>query len=416
MKGVNKKNSSSEEQMKKYLSIFILWHILLGSNLLAQWGQSSGVNAPKVYGFVVLNNKYYSGTSTGIYYSENLKSWHKLNSNLERNMDVFAIAVLDSALIAGTPEGIFISNDYGANWTESNNGLTDTYVMSLGINNNMIFAGTTTGAFFSTDKGINWSKSNGISNTRVISFAFSKTEIFAGTWNGVYVSKNNGVDWIAVNNGLTHTLVKAIAIFDSNVFAGTSNGIYLTTNGGDSWDEINFDLSTKGILSLAVYDTNLFASISNIGVFLLDKTGKTWINCNSLFLFANIDIIGDYIFAGSLLAAGISYCPISSFITSVKELDNSPTSFNLSQNYPNPFNPTTTIKYSIPTDLRYEIQDVRLVVYDILGREVTTLVNQKQKPGNYEVVWDASDKSSGIYFYKLKTSRFMDAKRMIFLK
>jgi len=397
--------------MKKYLFISIFVNFLIFNSLLAQWNYGSGVNATKTFCFVALNNKYYSGTSTGIYYSDNLNSWYKLNSNLESDMDVFALAVLDSALIAGTPEGIFISNDYGANWTESNNGLTDTYVMSLGINNNMIFAGTTKSAFFSTDKGINWSKSNGISNTRVVSFAFSKTEIFAGTWDGVYISKNNGVDWIAVNNGLTHTLVKDIAIFDSNLFAGTSNGIYLTTNGGDSWDEINLNLSTKGFLSLAVYDTSLFASISNSDVFLLDKTGKTWINCNSLFLFANMDIIGDYIFEGSLLSGGIIYCPIFPFITSVKELDNSPTSFNLSQNYPNPFNPSTTIKYSIPKQ-----SNVTLKVFDVLGSEVTTIVNTKQPQGNYEIEFDGTNLSSGIYFYRLSADKFVETKKMILIK
>jgi len=90
---------------------------------------------------------------------------------------------------------------------------------------------------------------------------------------------------------------------------------------------------------------------------------------------------------------------------------NLPERFELYQNYPNPFNPLTTIKYDI-----VKAQDVKVIVYDILGREVATLVNAQQRPGTYEVRWDASNVSSGIYFYQLKTKDYVDTKKMILLK
>jgi len=93
-----------------------------------------------------------------------------------------------------------------------------------------------------------------------------------------------------------------------------------------------------------------------------------------------------------------------------------PTEYSLSQNYPNPFNPSTTIKYSIPTDVRGETQEVKLMVYDILGREVATLVNKQQKAGNYKVQFDASNLTSGIYLYSLQSGNFVDSKKMILLK
>jgi len=96
-----------------------------------------------------------------------------------------------------------------------------------------------------------------------------------------------------------------------------------------------------------------------------------------------------------------------------------PTKYDLAQNYPNPFNPTTTIKYSIPlveTQGIASLQSVTLIVYDILGREVATLVNQKQAPGNYSVKFDASKLSSGIYFYKLQSGSFAVTKKMILMK
>lgn len=90
--------------------------------------------------------------------------------------------------------------------------------------------------------------------------------------------------------------------------------------------------------------------------------------------------------------------------------------FTLYQNFPNPFNPVTTIKYSIPLNERRETSNVKLIVYNILGREVATLINQKQKPGNYQISWDAGSHSSGIYFYKLIASPYVEIKKMILLK
>ncbi|MCK5455536.1 MAG: T9SS type A sorting domain-containing protein, partial [Melioribacteraceae bacterium] len=83
--------------------------------------------------------------------------------------------------------------------------------------------------------------------------------------------------------------------------------------------------------------------------------------------------------------------------------------FSLSQNYPNPFNPITTIKYSIPRSTEYySVQQVTLKIYDVLGREVTTLVNKEEQPGNYEVVFNGANLPSGTYFYKL-IAKFSDS-------
>jgi len=99
-------------------------------------------------------------------------------------------------------------------------------------------------------------------------------------------------------------------------------------------------------------------------------------------------------------------------VTSV-ETENSltPNTFLLSQNYPNPFNPSTTIKYSVPS-----AQFVTLKVYNLLGQEVATLLNEEQNAGNYIAKFDASSLSSGIYFYTLKAGNFTDTKKMILMK
>ncbi len=98
-------------------------------------------------------------------------------------------------------------------------------------------------------------------------------------------------------------------------------------------------------------------------------------------------------------------------------------SYNLQQNFPNPFNPVTTIKYTIAnvktlhTSYQQETtQQVELKVYDILGREVATLVNKNQKPGNYQVTFNAQNLASGMYLYKLKTNNRIISKKMLLLK
>ncbi len=109
------------------------------------------------------------------------------------------------------------------------------------------------------------------------------------------------------------------------------------------------------------------------------------------------------------------YFPDST-VSKVEEKKASDISFNLYQNYPNPFNPSTTIKYQIPKNEKRKTINVRLTVYDILGREVTTLVNEAKQPGNYEVNFDASSLTSGMYFYELRSGNYRAVKKMLLLR
>lgn len=93
-----------------------------------------------------------------------------------------------------------------------------------------------------------------------------------------------------------------------------------------------------------------------------------------------------------------------------------PKDFSLSQNYPNPFNPSTKIKFDIPSNVKSQTANVNLVLYDLLGRVVATLVNQSLQPGKYEVEFDGSNLSSGTYFYRIQAGTFTDIKKMILLR
>lgn len=105
--------------------------------------------------------------------------------------------------------------------------------------------------------------------------------------------------------------------------------------------------------------------------------------------------------------------------TQISDIEVFPRKYFLSQNYPNPFNPTTTIKYTIAEKSGVRSQTSELVtlkIYDILGREVTTLVNKQQRPGNYEVIWDANEFPSGIYLYKISAGKYKRTKKLMLIK
>lgn len=112
----------------------------------------------------------------------------------------------------------------------------------------------------------------------------------------------------------------------------------------------------------------------------------------------------------------ISYSDLN--ITSVNDDNVFPDEFVLEQNYPNPFNPSTKIKFKIPSVIASETKQslVSLIVYNLLGNEVATLVNEYKPAGSYEVEFNASELASGVYFYKLQTGSFVKTKKMVLLK
>ncbi len=138
-------------------------------------------------------------------------------------------------------------------------------------------------------------------------------------------------------------------------------------------------------------------------------------------LAENIGLIANYTWEGSSRNEYLQYAKIKNVEygtpVDVKEINNSPIRFSLSQNYPNPFNPSTTIRYSIPGVVgTLSATSVQLKIYNTLGQEVAILVNKIERAGNYEVQFDASNLTSGIYFYKLQSGSFEVTKKLLLLK
>jgi len=110
--------------------------------------------------------------------------------------------------------------------------------------------------------------------------------------------------------------------------------------------------------------------------------------------------------------------PVNWHLEGVQKISSEiPNGYKLSQNYPNPFNPVTKIKFDVPLDSRLRGNDIVILkIFDVLGREIATLVNEKLQPGSYETEWDASNYPSGVYFCKLITPVFSETRKMVLVK
>ncbi|MDR3628480.1 MAG: T9SS type A sorting domain-containing protein, partial [Ignavibacteriaceae bacterium] len=186
--------------------------------------------------------------------------------------------------------------------------------------------------------------------------------------------------WTAVNNGLKSTDFSSFAVYPngtkgSNIFAAsnTFNKVFLSTNDGASWTEVDSGLTLEHEFKLIISNNYLFAG---------SVDGTIWKR------------------------------PLSEMISGTAELNYIiPNSFSLKQNYPNPFNPSTVISYAIP-----KASLVTIKVYDVLGKEIRSLVNEEKSAGNYSIQFNGDNLASGIYFYQMKSENFVQTRKLILMK
>jgi hypothetical protein len=153
---------------------------------------------------------------------------------------------------------------------------------------------------------------------------------------------------------------------------------------------------------------------TDIGVFQSIDEGASWVSFNSGLPAVEVYDMKYKQAAGIILAAthdrGCWTFDLGS-VLGVDPYSVIPKEFTLSQNFPNPFNPETKIKFGLPKS-----GSVKLNIYDASGRVVSELINQNMNPGTFEVTWNASNYSSGVYFYKIESEGFTETKKMILIK
>jgi ligand-binding sensor domain-containing protein len=410
--------------MKRFSSLCIF--IVLTANWLnAQnfWQEiNTGLTELSVRGIAVGDSGYiFSATASGVFRSSNNgTTWsHLANSG---SITVQSIAYDHSGyLYAGTEHGMYLSTDNGITWSPINTGFPDTLVLSIAINaSGQVFAGTDlAGLFRSTNHGSSWTPlTNGLTSDDVAALAITSTGvIYAGTdGQGMFRSTDNGNSWRQLNNGMTDPLIRALAVNTSDsVFAGTNtDGMFRLLNADTTWVQINSGITTTFMASLGIQSNGtIYAGTSGAGVFRSTNNGNSWAAVNAGLTDLFIDAIAfdadGYVYAGSSIGGDFrSIQPV----TAVQELrTNAPATFSLGQNFPNPFNPTTVIQYSVQGS-----QHVGLKIFDVLGREVMTLVNEVKPVGQYAIPWDATGVPSGVYYYRLTTGHDMQVRKLVLAK
>ena len=235
----------------------------------------------------------------------------------------------------------------------------------------------------------------------------------------VWRTTDGGENWTTVVDTLISEPLYDLHIFDSlHVIAMGGDPEYgvsqvVTTDGGDTWEytslgilwfslDIGFRTATEGWAPLGAQRKFLYTSDSGVNWNIFDTPDST-----------NITHI---CFPDSLHGFGVgNYGNIIKYVyqkpTNVQPEPGKISSFYLTQNYPNPFNPATTINYQMP-----ELNFVTIKIYDVLGKEVATLVNEEKPAGNYQIEFNGANLPSGIYFYRIQANDYVETRKMVLLK
>jgi photosystem II stability/assembly factor-like uncharacterized protein len=404
---------------------FIYWGFIV-ITIQAQWIQTNGPTIGDVRCLEVIGSYVFAGTyEGGVFRTEDCgNNWVPSNSGLSNpvDMDVFSIIVVMNNLFIGTGGGVFLSTDLGMNWTPRNGGLTHTPIEALVTQETYLFAATFSGGIFrSTDNGVSWAPcNNGVSNLYPWALFSNGTTLLAGYFGGdVYRSTNNGDSWTPANSGINCTWVNSFGSIGSLVFALTDSGAFRSIDDGMNWTKINQGLTDTYLFSLAVVGNDLFAGASG-NIFMSSDSGTFWQSISSGFTSSNavmsLKADSTYLYAGLMDGDCVWRRPLSEIITAIEFYRSYvPSSTVLEQNFPNPFNAGTKIRF-------YTAKRgfVILKVYDLLGREVATLVNEERPAGVHEVellsTVDTQQLASGVYFCQLKADERIDIKKMVLQK
>jgi photosystem II stability/assembly factor-like uncharacterized protein len=406
---------------------------------------NNGINGMPVNSFVQTNSALIAGAFGGLFISTDMgNSWQDKGKNfptistqpgLGGSHLVYDVTVdtVSNIIYAGGLGAVYKSIDNGDNWNlVGQSSLGSGRIEALDVsyinpNEIKVFAGLGTGSdsiglHYSVNQGLNWRLENfGLQYPYILDTEIKKNFIYAGGGysvnGGVRRSSDNGMSWQIINNGFPSEIeVEALFALNNNIFAATNSGVFRSTNNGDNWSLVWNNGNVTGLTSDS--KNYIYASSANLGlrgIYRSTDNGNSWQPFNEGFtrLPENVFSItyrNGYLFAG-VDRLGVWKRQVDTPTDIINSNTLLPEKFVLEQNYPNPFNPSTNISYSIP-----QSSFVTLKVYDVLGNEIIVLVNEEKPSGVYEVKFDVSNLSSGTYFYQIKTSSFVQTKKMILLK
>lgn len=329
--------------------------------------------------------------------------------------------------------GLFRSTNSGISWSRHSMGIT--LFGYCFVDQNTGFIGGDGDYFITTNSGSNWHRKYGFhTDTNYLGFSYFDNTLYLlknfGNRNNQFLKSSNlGGNWELIHSfesgSSSYILSSKYNILYVTAQNYNDTGMILrSVNGGLNWTKTS--TSGKAILRDMMFhkqNGNFGYIVGNYandhnnaykGIILkTTNSGDTWIEQvygNSNTQFNSVFITDRFVFiaATGVVVRGEHTIGINSISNLI------PKKLVLHQNYPNPFNPKTKIKFEIPQNLINE--NLKLIVYDVLGSEIKVIADQKFSPGVYEADFDAANLPSGIYFYKLSNSSFTEVKKMIILK
>jgi photosystem II stability/assembly factor-like uncharacterized protein len=382
------------------------------------WTQKvTGLKARDMSGFIIDGATLYANGNSIFKTSDNGDTWENVRGNLKDSSSMPTLVYINGSTMFERDfpaTSLERSTDGGATWTVVGNGLSPfgTVTGIVDVPGGLLTVSSR--VYKSIDNGDNWVQVDSSLGLFVSFSALTKigSTIYAYGM-GIAKSTDDGTTWVRADSGLPAFYSPSTLVGNGSglyVSSGFTSGIYRSTNDGQSWS-----LWTSGAYSqLLIHGNDLFGCRDNDGVFIRKNFAGTFTRIstglptpNFRYTFA---IHNGWMFVGT---GGNSVWrrPLSD-VTAVEEIAGTlPTKFMLSQNYPNPFNPMTNFELRI-ADFGF----VTLQVYDVLGREVTSLVNETLQPGTYKVSWDAGNQTSGVYYYKLQAGSYSETKKMLLVK
>ncbi len=398
--------------------LFLVLVFLFTGNVFCQWHRVSTDSITSgIRTFLFNQGKVFAGGANLYVSTDDGQTWQDEIPPGYFTGGVHSLAADSSHLYVGTGHGLHFSTDNGTNWFRS--GIFTESIWALAAMGPYVIARTFTADNFyrSTDYGIHWSLGPALPNLeRPLESMYSAYgKFFIGTnGSGSYVSSDSGCTWKKVSGdgligeGITLSGYQA---FEGKLFLAANN-VFCSTDSGSSWQSLQG--SPWAPSALAAKDGFLFTA-GSFGVSASSDCGKTWRTINEGFLdghwWCNAIVATNKYLVAAVESEGIWIRPLSEVTGIGKTHDVTNRRFYLFQNYPNPFNPSTKISYSIP-----QTSFVTLKVYDILGKEIATLVNEEKQVGNYEINFDAKNLSSGVYFYRIQAGNFTETKKFILLR
>lgn len=397
--------------------------VLSSSSLSAQIVQWDALSLPRAYayrlavspeGFIysIGDSVLYKSTNDGLTWSP-VGVFSKMAQAIAFDRD--------GRLFAGNDAfGLFRSTDGGITWSNS---LVTEGCNSFAVHpNGFLFAGLTyTGngkVHRSTNNGETWSwvqLPNATNSFATQCFVFGNNgDVFAGSIDGFFRSTDLGVSWTQSNTGLNGRHVRVMAITPNQdiylytLFSSSVDGLYRSTNRGDTWVRVGLPPYFSSLVSSS---SGVLFGASGPGVHTSTDNGQTWVDISGN-IGTSHNLVSIIITPmGHLITGGYDVFRSRSVLTGATPAEVQPVSFRLMQNYPNPFNPATNIEFQIAN-----FGLVTLKVFDLLGREVATLVNEVMQPGGYERVFEAQGLASGVYLYRLEAGGAVQARKLVLMR